>query len=376
MLRQLARLGRRVPFAGDRALALAVYADGLNEPVRAGKSGYEEVACVDDAARAFDLYCALWEATRLPWVRRWCEGLLDFVLAMQGADGRWVNFILDWEGMPNRTGRTSIAGGHFWQARAVLALAHAAPILDDERIEPALRRGLPHILAATDVASDVRALHIRAALALAGQPDDHGLGGRLPLWCEELLSCRDGDVLMNSLDERGAPHLWGHIQEGVLAEVAVRLGRDDWLAIAGRSAELVFASAVRSGFDLVRVQPYDVASAVYSLSRLAATTGNPAFGSLVTLSRAWFDGRNPAGRPVYDRLEGRMGDGVDRQCVSTRSGAEANIVGAEALFDDAVAVASRLTDAKGLPQGVEEAGDARIPSRGEENASARARQAS
>ena len=39
MLRQLARLGRSVPFAGDRALALAVYANGLNEPVRAHEFG-------------------------------------------------------------------------------------------------------------------------------------------------------------------------------------------------------------------------------------------------------------------------------------------------------------------------------------------------
>jgi len=358
VLRQLARLGRSVPFAGDRALALAVYADGLNEPVRARESGYEGVACVDDAARALDLYCALWAATRLPWLRRWCDGLLDFVLAMQGADGRWLNFILDWEGTPNRVGRTSMAEGHFWQARAVLALTHAAPILDDERIEPALRRGLPHILAATEVPSDVRALHLRAALAVAGQPDDHGLSERLPIWTEELLNCRDAEMLMNSPEERGAPHLWGHIQEGVVAEVAVRLDHDDWLAIASRSAELVFGSAVRSGFDLVRVQPYDVASAIYTLSRLAGATGDPAFGSLVTLSRAWFDGRNPAGRPVYDRREGRVGDGVDQQCVSTRSGAEANIVGAEALFDDAVSVAGRLTDSEGLPQGVAEAGRA------------------
>jgi len=351
VLRQLARLGRSVPLAGNRALALAVYADGLNEPVRADDAGYEGVACVDDAARALDLYCALWETTRLPWVRRWCDGLLDFILAMQDADGRWLNFILDWEGTPNRLGRTSIAGGQFWQARAVLALTHAAPILDDVRIEPALRRGLPHILAATDVASDVRALHIRAALALADRPDDHGLGERLSLWSEELLNCRDGDVLMNSPDERGDPHLWGHIQEGVLADAAVRLGRDDWLAIAARSAELVFASAARSGFDLVRVQPYDVASAIYTLSRLAEATGDPAFGALVTCSRAWFDGRNPAGRPVYDRDAGRVGDGVDRRCVSTRSGAEANIVGAEALFDDAASVASRLMDSEGLPRG-------------------------
>ena len=350
MLRQLARLGRRVPFAGDRALALAVYSDPLNAPVQARESGYEGVACIDDAARGLELYCALWETTRLPWVRRWCEGLLDFILAMQDADGRWPNFILDWEGSPNRTGPTSIAGGHFWQARAVLALTRAAPLISDERIGAALRRGLPHILAATDVPSDVRALHIRAALALNADPHHHGLRQHLALWSEELLSCRSGGVLMNSPDERGAPHLWGHIQEGVVAEVAVRLGRDDWLAIARTSAELVFATAVGTGFDLPRVQPYDVASAVYTLSRLGDATGDPAYGTLVNASRAWFDGRNPAGQPVYDRREGRVRDGIDSRTVNPRSGAEANIVGAEALFNDAVLVASRLTRSEGLPR--------------------------
>ncbi len=313
-------------------------------------SGYEGVACVDDAARALELYCDLWKATRLPWVRRWCDGLLTFILALQGADGRWLNFILDWEGTPNQTGPTSRAGGDFWQARAVLALTHAAPILQDTRIELALRRGVPHILSATDVASDVRALHIRAALALADGPNPLGLERYLPLWSEQLLSCRNGDVLMNSPGERGAPHLWGHIQEGVLAEVAVRLGHDDWLAVARRSAEAVFGNAVRTGFDLPRVQPYDVASAAYTLTRLAAATGDASFITLAEGSRAWFDGRNPAGRPVYDRREGRVRDGVDHGAVSTHSGAEANIVGAETLFDAAVSVASRLSPMEGMPR--------------------------
>jgi len=58
-------------------------------------------------------------------VLRWCEGLLDFILHMQEPDGRWVNFILDWDGTPNRTGRTSVAGGGFWQSRALVALVCA-----------------------------------------------------------------------------------------------------------------------------------------------------------------------------------------------------------------------------------------------------------
>ncbi len=239
MLRQIARLGRAVPWAGESALAIAVYGDAADDPVAAQEAGYEGVACVDDAARALELYCDLWHATRLPWALRWCEGLLDFILAMQDEDGRWVNFILGWEGTRNREGRTSVAGGGFWQARALLALAHASRILTDGRIGGALRRGLPHI-AATDVPADVRVLHMMTALTLLVDTEDAELLGLLATWSDEVMSCRRGDMLMNSRFEHGQPHLWGHLQEGVLADAGVRLGRDELVLTACRSAELVF----------------------------------------------------------------------------------------------------------------------------------------
>lgn len=349
MLRQLARLGRRVPFAGERAVAVAVYADRLDQPVRAEEAGYEGVACVDDAARALQLYCALYTATRVPWTLRWCEGLLDFVLAMQRSDGRWLNFVLGWDGAPNRGGRTSVAGGAFWQARAMLALAHAAQVLDDERIDDALRRGVRHIIEAREVPTDVRALHIETALAVSKSADDYGLEEMLPAWGDELVKCRVNDVLMNSCDERGRPHLWGHIHEGVLADLGAHLSRDDFVIVARRSAELVFADVVTSGFDVAHVQPYDVSSAVYALTRLACVTGAPEYAALAAKSREWFDGRNPAGRAVYDRGTGRVGDGVDHGVVSGNSGAEANIVAAQALFDDAVTVARELAESDALP---------------------------
>jgi len=349
VLRQIARLGRSVPFAGPRALAIAVYSDDLNQPVRAEQAGYEGVACIDDAARALELYCDLWEVTRSPWTRRWCEGLLDFVLAMQNADGRWHNFILDWDGAPNHEARTSVAGGAFWQARALLALARAGQVLDDGRIGTAVERGLPHILEAEEVPPDVRALHIRTALTLLETADDRRLSAEVGTWCDELVACREGDVLMNSATERGQPHLWAHIQEGVLADAGVWLGRPDLVALACRSAELVFRRVVVAGFDLERTQPYDVASAVYVLTRIAAVTGTPAYTALLAMARSWFDGRNSAKCPVYDRRTGRIGDGVEEGRVSLHSGAEANIVGAQALFDDAVRVAGGLPDGEALP---------------------------
>lgn len=350
MLRQIARLARPVPFAGPAALAVAVYADALNQPIRAAQAGYEGVACVDDAARALELYCDLWKATASPWVRRWCEGLLDFVLAMQDADGRWLNFILDWEGAPNHETRTSVAGGAFWQARALLAVARAGQVFDDDaRIEDLLNRGLPHIIEATDVPADVRALHIRTALTLLESGDDRDLIDEVALWSDEVASCRDGDRLMNSTDERGMPHLWGHIQEGVLADAGVRLGRQDLITTACRSADLVFRTVVMSGFDLERTQPYDVASAVYALTRVAEVTRTPTYASLAGMARSWFDRRNGAGQSVYDRRAGRVSDGVDGRRVSENSGAEANIVGAQALFEDAIKLAKRLSAREALP---------------------------
>ncbi len=93
-----------------------------------------------------------------------------------------------------------------------------------------------------------------------------------------------------------------------------------------------------------RVLPYDVASCVDGSDRLAAAPRAPEYRELARQARAWFDGRNPAGRPVYDRDAGRVGDGVDHGRVSAGSGAESNIVAAKALFDGTVVLASTLIE--------------------------------
>jgi hypothetical protein len=349
VLRQIARLGRPVPGAGDRALAIAVYGGAGDQTVHASEAGYEGVACVDDAARALELYCALWQATRLPWTMRWCEGLLDFLLAMQGADGRWTNFILDWDGAANREGRTSVAGGAFWQARALLAMARASRVLTDTRIEPSLRSGMAYVTTCTGVPSDVRSLHVLAALALLEGGDDAALLDLVDRWCAEIVGCHNGDTLMNSHAERGTPHLWGHVQEGALAEAGCRLGRDDLVAAACRSADRVFVDVTAHGFAVGRVLPYDVASAVYVLATVGRVTGREDYLALSATARGWFGGGNPSGQPVYDRRAGRVADGIDGAVLSGNSGAESNIVGAHALFEDVTVLARSLTVEAALP---------------------------
>ena len=82
----------------------------------------------------------------------------------------------------------------------------------------------------------------------------------------------------------------------------------------------------------------------YSLDRLHEATGGGHWAELAADARAWFDGRNVAAAPVYDRRRGRVADGIDLGRISENSGAEANIVAAEALFADALEVARDLAD--------------------------------
>lgn len=335
MLRQLARLGRRLPAAGPRALAVAVYASADDELLAAADQGFEGVACVDDGARALVLYCDLWLRTGEPWARDWATGLLDFVLWMQEADGSFVNFIVDWSGRKNRDGTTSRPGPpSFWQARAVRGLARASIVLEERRAADGFRRGLQHLRG--HAPSDQRATHALGLIDLLRVGRGADLRPLLASWCDEITSVRRGGVLLNHESE-SEPHLWGHLQEGVLAEAASILGRPGLLAIARRSADEFLRPIVLSSFDRPTVLPYEVACVIYDFERLAAATGDAAYAELAERARAWFHGRNSARAPVYDAARGRVADGIDDGRVSQNSGAEANIVGAQALIEEVVA---------------------------------------
>jgi hypothetical protein len=336
VLRQLARLTR--PVGGvPGALAIAVYADPDGRLVPAAERGAEGVACVDDAGRALALVCDLWTATRLPVLRAWANGLLELVLYMQDGDGCFVNFISDWEGTRNVDGPTSCAlgGATFWHARGLRGLARASLVLDDQRLAPALERGIAHLRTARDVPANIRALHVLTAVELLRAGRWPELAGDLAGWCEEIAGCRQNGVLFDDPDQ-SVPHLWAHVQEGALADGAVYLGRNDLVEVARESARRYLAPLIGSRFDLPTVQPDGVASALFGVERLAAVTGDPAFAVLRDQARAWFDGRNTAGRAVYDRRSGLVHDGIDDGVLNRNSGAESNIAGAQALFAELV----------------------------------------
>ena len=342
MIRQLARLTRRVPAAGAHALALSVYANDEDYALAARDQGFEGVACVDDAGRAVVLLLDLFRDTGDRRLGEWATGLVDFVLYMQREDGRFHNFIRDWDGAINTDGPTSFAGGTFWQARAVRALAKAHLVLRDPRVAVPLARGFA-FATANPAPPDVRTIQVLAALDLMRVGLTPVLRETLERWCDEIADCREGEVLLNTRGE-STPHLWGHLHEGVLAEAAPVLDRPDLLDLARHSAHALLVPQIERGFPDHTVQPYGVAAAVYAMDRLYQATGEAAYSRWRDQARAWFDGRNTASMPVYDRLNGRVSDGIDDGRLNPHSGAESNIVGAQALLPDVAARVPELLD--------------------------------
>lgn len=342
MIRQLARLTRHVPAAGPRAVALKVYANDEDLGLAARDQGFEGVACIDDAARAVVLLLDLYRDTGDRRLGEWASGFMDFVLYMQRDDGRFHNFIRDWDGTINTDGPTSFAGGTFWHARAVRALAKTHLVLRDPRVAPALAEGFAF---ATEhpAPPDVRTIQVLAALDLMRVGLTPVLRETIERWCDEIAECREGDVLLNAPGEPN-PHLWGHVHEGVLAEAAPLLDRPDLLEVARQSAHALLVPQIEAAFPGRTVQPYGVAAAVYTMDRLYQATGESAYARWRDHARAWFDGRNSASQPVYDRVNGRVADGIDDGRINPHSGAESNIVGAQALLPDVAARVGTLLD--------------------------------
>jgi hypothetical protein len=300
------------------------------EPRVARETGFEGVACVDDAARAVVLYCSLWRRYHLPSARTAAVSLLQFLTYMQGEDGRFANFIFEWSGARNLTGRTSRAGEPAWQARALHALACGIAIDANTEYVERFARALPWIDDAMPYL-DIRAVCVLALLEHWRATGAAACADRALEWSHEIAAHASASGLPNAAGVLPI-HLWGHLQEAALAETGRHLGCPELVECARASAEALLLPAVDSSFDFERVLPFDVSCTVAGLAAVARATANERYVTAAALGRQWFYGRNTAGQPVYDARRGLVYDGIDRNVVSRNSGAESNIEGALALL--------------------------------------------
>jgi len=337
VLRQIERLTRAVGRAGHEARAIAIYAEPGSSATHAGlaarsahESGFEGVACVDDAARAVVLYCRLWHQSRLEGHRASAYGFLRFLAYMQEPDGRFSNFIFDWTGLRNRSGSTSQPGGGPWQARATQALACAVATFGEPEWDARLKCAASWLDPPTPYL-DVRAVGVLAALEHWHATGSSESASRAISWSAEIAAHSSSGRLLNASGVLPI-HLWGHLQERALAATGAAFGRPEMVETARRSAELLLMPAVERSFPFEHVLPFDVSCTIVNLDAVADATREARYAAAAMLGRNWFRGRNTAGQAVYDAERGLVFDGIDDGQVSQNSGAESNIEAALALL--------------------------------------------
>src|SRR3989440_3580815 len=231
ILRHVHRLTRSFVHDGQRVSYIHVYARPLGpgpEPdlefITARESGFEGIACVDDAARAAILALRVHEETGSAAALRLARDWLGFVTYMQEPDGRFINFIMDEAGTKNQHGRTSYAGGPWWNARALWALATAWRVTGDEGYIRHFRRG--RLTSTRDM--KVKGLQALALMELYQRRPHDTLRRRICALCDAIVA--SGPAYFRDRIGQAEGALWGYHQLLAVAPAAHLFSRLDYLA--------------------------------------------------------------------------------------------------------------------------------------------------
>jgi hypothetical protein len=340
VLRHLRRLTQSFVYEGQRIAYLHVYARPLapgREPplefLTAQESGFEGIACVDDAARAAILALhthALLaaqpqEQERAAVALGLAHDWLRFVTYMQEPDGRFINFIADAAGTKNPQGRTSYAGGPWWTARALWALATAWRATGEERYRQHFLRG--RLTPTSDL--KVTAIQALALMELYQLRPEPRLRQRICALCDALVA--SGPGYFRDRKGRGSVALWGYHQVQAVAQAARLFARLDYVRACQETVRALIAPVVAGGFYHVYPHQrdgqcaYSVSTLVLGLEELYRVSSRSADRDLALACADWLAGHNAAGTVLYDPETGCCSDGIAGGRASSNCGAESAI---------------------------------------------------
>jgi len=382
-LSHLDALCQDIPFAGRSCTIVHIYADAPD--YQWTDAAEEGVACVDDVARAAIVYMKAFDAGVHGNVQR-IKGLLNFVLAMQAADGEFYNFIRS-DLSINKTSDTSRKAFAFWAARGYWALGsgtaffqHKDPAFADTLKQAFLkcRRPLGELMRRYGQFVDIEGKRYPDWLLMhhAGDATSELLLGlaaflrveNTPLLASYARKLAAGIIAMHIQDHPimagafeswpGIWHAWGNSQVQALTALAETLPDEALkkaaVASADRFLSRLAAGRLISGFDFssnaIKIYPqiaYDVRTTALGLLALYRTTKEPRYAVLAGLTASWFCGNNISTSVMYDQATGRVYDGIDKKGVNRNSGAESTIEGLYTLLQiEAEPLAASWLDAR------------------------------
>ncbi len=360
----LLSLIQNVDLNGKRVSVVDIYADyPTYKPVVANGEGF---ACVDDAARAAVLFIRYNEVFNKHENKTVINGLVQFILAMQTANGCFYNFVKNEDGkvVINTDGRTSVANFGWWAGRALWALGEAAVYYKHtdrprfENVINAVKRSMPQVdsllrnygkLSASgnptwllygdgaDASSEL-VLGLNAAYEATGRKEYMHAAGKL---CEGMAALQRGDCGeapygMFASNGEGW-HGWANSQAAAILKYS-RLSGDSTLfrkaindinCFLPRWAGARFFRSCDSKGDSLDYSgqiAYDVRPAVSAAVEACEITHDIKYKTLACVLSSWFFGNNTAGARFYFEKTGLCFDGsIDSVSINRNSGAESTI---------------------------------------------------
>lgn len=362
-----------VSFANEpNAASIYIYAEAPD--YRLVGDADEGFTCVDDVARATQVYLRNAKFATDTILQNKAYNLLRFIVAMQSDNGYFYNFLFP-DMSINRNGSTSINRAEWWSWRALYTLAEAAPVIRKyspqlaDKIDAALTKLIATIK--TDLVPISQTTKIVAGITVpqwlpAGSGTDQaaiiilGLAQYASAHNDAVLTAyikklADGLTMMQQGDATHFPYgailSWENTWHAYGADQAYALMRagaflndasyttkgmlmvDDFMPFLlsnGMKSSFVVQSN-GSGVTLASEKSFEqIAYGIRPLVAAAAEayriTNQAKYADIAGHLAAWFLGANDAGKQMYSPVTGRGFDGIQSPAsINVNSGAESTI---------------------------------------------------
>jgi len=357
---------------GTNAAGVYIYAEAPD--YRLVTDADEGFTCVDDVARATQVYLRSAKFSSDTSVRNKAFNLIRFILEMQSANGYFYNFLFP-DITINTNGPTSVNNANWWSWRALYTLSEASPVVRTkdaplaDKIDAAISRLVAKIK--TDLVPIPQTTKIVAGITVpewlpAGSGTDQAaiiiLG--LVTYCTAnndavltayIKKLADGIVLMQQGDATHFPyscilswentwHAYGSDQAYALMKAGAFLNEASytakgmaevdnfypWLLKNGMKSSFVLeknGSVIRltseKSYEQIAYGIRPMVSAAVEAYRL---TNQAKYADIAGHLAAWFLGANDANKIMYSVTTGRCFDGIQSSSnVNLNSGAESTI---------------------------------------------------
>lgn len=357
---------------GTKAAGVYIYSEAPD--YRLVTDADEGFTCVDDVARATQVYLRSAKFSSDTSVRNKAFNLIRFILEMQSANGYFYNFLFP-DITINTNGPTSVNNANWWSWRALYTLSEASPVVRTkdaplaDKIDAAISRLVAKIK--TDLVPIPQTTKIVAGITVpewlpAGSGTDqaaililglisYSTANNDAVLTAYIKKLADGIVLMQQGDATHFPyscilswentwHAYGSDQAYALMKAGAFLNEAGYTAkgmaevdnfypwllkngmkssfVLGKNGSVIRLTSEKS-YEQIAYGIRPMVSAAVEAYRL---TNQAKYADIAGHLAAWFLGANDANKIMYSVTTGRCFDGIESSSrVNLNSGAESTI---------------------------------------------------